>query len=424
MRPRQGVWLLTVALGLLTTLTWLAGRGDRFPVAAAQTASQTAARRPLVLDRAPVRMVSDPNPVFNGIAIDTARGEVFMTNDKESAAPSVVVYPTQFRPTDRVLEPRRRIAGPKTNMSLPCGVAISPQVQEMYTVSGDGQSLNVFPLRGAGDIAPARELDLPHASGGVYLDAKHDELFVTTEHSNRISAYRRAAQGDEDPLRYIQGPNTELADPHGIYVDAERNEVFVTNHGHWRKTEPGEAFALRGDGKFAQMRGSFSHAGPVEPLGPSSGRFLPPSVTVYSRTAQGDAAPLRVIQGSHTRLNLPLGITRDPVSGAIVVANTGDDSVLVFDINGNGDTPPRRVIQGPATELKGPTGVAIDAQHNELWVTSWDNHMTMVFPRTAQGNAAPLRYIRSAPKGALLATMGRLGAVEYDPKRKEILMPN
>jgi DNA-binding beta-propeller fold protein YncE len=369
-------------------------------------------------------MVSDPNPVFSGIAIDTERGEVFMTNDKESAEPSVVVYPTQFPPTDTIMEPRRRIAGPKTQMSLPCGVAISPQFQEMYTVTGDGQNLNVFPLDGNGNLSPSRELDLPHASGGVYLDAKNDELFVTTEHANKISAYRRAAQGDEDPRRYIQGPNTGLADPHGIYVDAERNEIFVTNHGHWRKTEPGEGFALNGDGKYAHMRGSFSHAGPVEPLGPSSGKFLPPSVTVYSRTAQGDVAPLRTIQGSRTRLNQPLGVIRDSVSGELVIANTGDNSVLFFDINASGDAPPLRVIQGAATNLKGPTGVAIDARHNELWVTSWDNHMTNVFPRTAKGNVAPVRYIRSAPKDAPLATMGRLGAVEYDPKRKEILMPN
>lgn len=369
-------------------------------------------------------MVTDPNPVFNGIALDTERGEVFITNDKESAEPSVVVYPTQFPPSDSVREPRRRIAGPKTDMSLPCGVAVSPQFQEMYTVTGDGQSLNVFPLQGNGNIEPSRALDLPHASGGVYLDVTHDELLVTTEHSNRISAYRRAARGGEDPLRFIQGPNTQLADPHGIFVDEPRDEIFVTNHGHWRKTEIGEAFALRGDGTFARMRGSFSHAGPVEPLGPSSGKFLPPSVTVYSRTARGDAPPLRTIQGSHTRLNQPLGIIRDPVTGDIVVANTGDDSVLFFAIDANGDAAPRRVIRGAATELNGPTGVAIDGGHKELWVTSWDNHMTLVFREAAEGNVKPLRYIRSAPKDAPLATMGRLGAVEYDPKRKEILMPN
>ena len=35
----------------------------------------------------------------------------------------------------------------------------------------------------------------------------------------------------EDAIRYIQGPKTQLADPHGIYVDAGRNEQeeFVDN---------------------------------------------------------------------------------------------------------------------------------------------------------------------------------------------------
>jgi DNA-binding beta-propeller fold protein YncE len=112
------------------------------------------------------------------------------------------------------------------------------------------------------------------------------------------------------------------------------------------------------------------------------------------------------------------------VSSQIVVANSGDDSVLFFDGNASGDAAPARVIQGPATNLTGPTGVSIDAKHNELWVTSWDNHSTNVYPKTAQGNVAPLRVIRSAPPGAPLATMGRLGSVAYDPKRKEILMPN
>jgi hypothetical protein len=74
--------------------------------------------------------------------------------------------------------------------------------------------------------------------------------------------------------------------------------------------------------------------------------------------------------------------------------------------------------------LKGPTGISVDAKRNELWVTSWDNHSTNVYPRTADGNVAPLRVIHSAPKDAPLATMGRLGSVGYDPKRKEILMPN
>src|SRR5438128_7286551 len=292
-----------------------------FATALAQEAGKTAGRTPIVLSTKPIRVVSDSAPVLSGIAIDMQRDEVFMTNDKESAGPSVMVYPTQFQPTDRLMEPRRRLAGPKTNLALPCGVAVSPEFQEMFAVSGDGQDINIFPLKAEGDSTPSREIHVPHASGGVSFDNKHDEIYITTEHANRISVYSRKADGDDDPLRIIQGPNTSLADPHGIYVDAERNEILVTNHGNWRKTRTGEAFALHGDSKFAFMRGSFSHSGPVEPLGPSSGKFMPPSIMVFSRTADGHAVPLRTIQGPRTRLNIAVGISRDPETSQIVVAN-------------------------------------------------------------------------------------------------------
>src|SRR3990167_8175889 len=158
------------------------------------------------------------------------------------------------------------------------------------------------------------------------------------------------------------------------------------------------------------MRGSQSHPGIVEPLVASTGKFLPPSVTIYPRTAHGDVAPLRTIQGSQTQMNLPLGVYRDPVSGQIVVANSGDDSVLFFDGNATGNVAPVRVLKGPATNFNGPTGVLVDPNHNELWVTSWEGHSTNVYPRTAQGNVAPIRVIRSAPKGTPLSTFGRPGA--------------
>lgn len=424
MRHRSYARFVIVLAGILLTAALWTGRNNWLGTAAAQEARKTPERTPIVLNTKPVRVVTDPTPVFSGIAIDTKRDEVFMSNDKESAEPSIMVYPSQFQPTDSVMEPRRRLSGPKTHLALPCGVAVSPEFGEMFSVSGDGQVINIFSMTAQGDQAPAREINVPHASGGVSFDPTHNEIYITTEHSNRISVYSRSANGDDDPLRIIQGPNTALADPHGIYVDAERNEVLITNHGNWRKTKTGEAFALTGDSKFAHMRGSYSHPGVVEPLGPSSGKFMPPSITIFSRTANGDAAPLRTIMGPHTRLNIAVGITRDPANGEIVVANSGDDAILFFDQNANGDVAPLRVLQGPATNLKGATGVAIDTKHNELWVTSWENHIAAVFPRNAQGNMAPLRIIRSAPNGAPLATMGRLGAVAYDPKRQEVLMPN
>ena len=136
-------------------------------------------------------------------------------------------------------------------------------------------------------------------------------------------------------------------------------------------------------------------------------------------------APLRTIQGPNTKLNWPLGIYLDPVNGQLVVANSGDNSILFFDKNANGDVAPARVIKGLATAIDGPSGVLADAKRNELWVTSWNTHIATVYPLNAQGNVVPIRVIRSAPQGTpATAGLGNPGAVAYDPKRKEILVPN
>jgi DNA-binding beta-propeller fold protein YncE len=147
-------------------------------------------------------------------------------------------------------------------------------------------------------------------------------------------------------------------------------------------------------------------------------------VTIYPRLAQGDVAPTRVIEGSKTRLNLPQGVFRDPSNGAIIVANSGDDSVLFFDKNASGDVAPVRQIKGTLTKLGGPTSVFIDPKRHELWVTSWESHITTVFSSNATGNVAPLRYIRSAPQGIAPASFGTPGTVVWDPIRKEVLVAN
>ncbi len=396
-----------------------------FRVLAQEEAQSSGEKRPLVFEKAPVRIIQDPYPTFNGIGMDVERGEVIMTDDNRA---SVLAYGSQFKPTDRPNEPRRIIEGPRTHLGNVCSLTISPEAKEIYTVDNDWKdNMVAYPLDADGEVAPLRELDVDHGAWGIFLDRKNDELVITTEHINKVSVYRRTAEGDEKPLRFIQGPNTGLADPHGILVDTENNEIFVANHGHWHKEETGESAGSL----FFGQRTWWTSADPQtrsaqsRPLGPSTGKFLLPSITVYSRMAEGDAAPLRTIQGSKTGLNWPNGIYPDPVSGQIVVANSGDDSILFFDRKANGNAAPVRVIQGPATGLDGPSGVFIDTKRHEVWVTNWNNHTATAYPRTAEGNVAPLRSIRSAPASAPRATgFGNPGDVVFDPTRNEILVPN
>jgi DNA-binding beta-propeller fold protein YncE len=373
-------------------------------------------RRPLVLDRAPVRAIQDPLPSFNGIALDADRREVFIADDNRA---NILVYDAEFPPTNKVVEPRRQIAGPGTHLGYICTLAVSPQDNEIFTVDNDWKdNMTVYPLTGNGELAPRRELNVNHGTWGIFLDQKHNELLLTVEHTNQIVVYRKTADEDEDPLRNIQGPQTGLADPHGIFVDTGSNELFVTNHGNWRKTEPGEGGTL-----FFGKRTRVRTVG-VRQLNPSTGRFLPPSITVFSREARGDVKPLRTIQGPHTLLNLPLGIYLDPAGGQLVVANAGDSSILFFDKNASGDAPPVRVIKGPATGIDGPSGVVVDSKRNELWVTNWNNHTATIYARNATGNAKPLRTLRSAPRGTPITGFGNPGGVVYDAKRKELLVPN
>jgi DNA-binding beta-propeller fold protein YncE len=367
-------------------------------------------RRPLILDRPPVRVIADDFPVFSGITMDEARGELIVTDDAQS---SIRTYRGQFESTNRITEPIRQIRGDKTKLGFVCAVAVSPENKELYAVTGDDEWASVFSTDTSGDIAPLRRFTTDHGSAGISLDRKNDELFITGEHLNKVSVFARAARGDGQERRYIQGPATGLADPHGIHVDSAGDEIFVTNHGNWRKTASGEKYAsvVLGTHEAAELR-------------PSTGRFLPPSVTVYSRTAKGDAAPIRVIQGARTGLNLPIGVFVDPVSRQIAVANSGDQSVLFFDLKANGDVAPVRMIKGALTSLNGPTGIFIDVTRNEIWVSNWDNHTATVYARSAAGNVRPLRTMRGAPPGILYAGFGNIGDVAFDPKRKEILVPN
>jgi DNA-binding beta-propeller fold protein YncE len=155
-----------------------------------------------------------------------------------------------------------------------------------------------------------------------------------------------------------------------------------------------------------------------------SGRFVLPSINVYRRTASGNTAPLQVIQGPKTQMNWPAGIVVDERRGELFVANDTGNSVLVFRADASGDVAPIRVIKGPDTEIDAPGGVFLDTKNNELWVSNYGNHSLNVYTRTADGNTAPLRRIRSGPLDSRALMIGNPGAVAYDTKREEILVPN
>jgi hypothetical protein len=96
----------------------------------------------------------------------------------------------------------------------------------------------------------------------------------------------------------------------------------------------------------------------------------------------------------------------------------------VFRAADQGDVAPIRVLKGPKTALQYPSSLFLDAKNDELWVSNYGNHSLTVYSPTADGDTPPRRMIRSGPLGNEALMIGNPGAVSYDTRREEILVPN
>ena len=92
----------------------------------------------------------------------------------------------------------------------------------------------VMPYDAQGNQAPKRILSVPHQAWGLAMSRTHDEIAVTVELQEAIVIYKREAGNVEAPMRVIRGPNTGLADPHGVFWDDRNNEIGVASHGNYR----------------------------------------------------------------------------------------------------------------------------------------------------------------------------------------------
>src|SRR5207249_11224134 len=82
-----------------------------------------------------------------------------------------------------------------------------------------------------------------------------------------------------------------------------------------------------------------------------------PSITVYARTASGNVAPLRTIQGTNTGLDHARPLFVDSGRHEIVVADgSPTDAILFFDQNANGNVGPLRVLRGRQNAPRNPHG--------------------------------------------------------------------
>ena len=144
---------------------------------------------------------------------------------------------------------------------------------------------------------------------GLSYDAIHDEIVTPSPFAQAILTFRGAADGEEAPIRIIQGPHTQiLGVTNMVGVDPDNNEILVPT--------------------------------------------LPGGILVFDREANGDVAPKRVLNGPDTQIRVSRDLTAESPGQAHVDAkrnllfvNTGG-KILIFDRMASGNTKPKAVISG------------------------------------------------------------------------------
>ena len=394
------VWLLSVIFALLILSSASVMRhGPDTGLISAQGRNDA---RPITLERAPLRTIKDPYPSFSAVAVNAEENMLVVTDENLF---QVLEYdrrdntPAQARLT----EPKRVISGTNTHAEMMCGVYIDPVTKEVYVLNNDTQDwLPVFSRDARGNATPSRYLAAPHGTFAIAVDESKQEMFLTVQHQNSVVVYRKQATGEEKPLRVIQGSETQLEDPHGIALDLKNNRMFVSNFGNAQVRQQGEGRGRSG----------------------TYGKFEQPSITVYPLDAKGNVKPLWSIEGPQTKLNWPSHIAIHEERQELFVANDADDSILVFRAGDKADVAPIRVIKGPNTGIKYPPSLTLDLKNAEIAVASMGTHSILFFPLTAAGNIKPSREIRSGPSNQVALNIGNPGAVGYDTKRDQILVPN
>ena len=224
-----------------------------------------------------------------------------------------------------------------------------PYAQAMLTFRGgaDGQEGPIRIIQGMKTGEIGSRLD---------VDPVHNEIFTYTD--NSIKVYPRDANGDVAPIRIIQGPDTQLRAVYSLAVDPVNDVLVVGLNSNWGSER---ATGERGE------RGS---------------------ILVFNRTDQGNVKPRAVIRGEKSGIVRINHMQVYPQRKLIIVAMPGiidkmeppDAFVGVWSYDDNGDVPPRwKIPIGPTTKLKKPFGVVLNPKNKEVIVSDMRNQGVLSF---------------------------------------------
>jgi hypothetical protein len=133
-----------------------------------------------------------------------------------------------------------------------------------------------------------------------------------------------------------------------------------------------------------------------------------PQIAVFARLADKNTQPVRKIEGQKTLLGRTMhGLTYDEIHDEFTVPQQFAQAILTFRGGANGEEAPIRVIQGSKTRLIAPDRVAVDAVNSEIYAP--EGNVILVYNRMDNGNVAPKRTIEGPNAGKAL------DAIAIDP---------
>ena len=318
----------------------------------------------------------------------------------------------------------------------------SPPVISMYVAEGGNNSITVTAITtGGGDEAPRSTIAGSKTGlsqpNGIALDAS-GRIYVANEDANAfgappsITVYGANPSAtdtlgnpsptlNEAPLATITGSNTGLAEPTGVALDAA-GRIYVSNAVGGAGNGSITVYAANPSGTLneapiATIYGIF--IGLNNPAGvalDASGKIYVannalagsggvPSITVYAANPSGTLveAPLATIAGGATGLTGADGLGLD-ASGKIYVA-VPNNSITVYAANPSGtlNEAPLATIIGSNTQLSEPFGVALDAS-GKIYVTN------TAYPSITFYSANPSGTLNETPLAEILGSDARLSS--------------
>ena len=237
----------------------------------------------------------------------------------------------------------------------------------------------------------------------VRHDPVKDELIVGNPFAAAILIFRGGANGQEAPVRVIQGPKTQLSSPQRMDIHPQRREIFVPSGGGilvFDLDTPGDQPPKRIiRGPRTQNPGQSVAVDPVNNLIAAPGRGQ--SILIFDLMANGDVPPLRVIRGPNTQIDRINQMAIHPQSRLVFVAMPGVQGLVepprvfigAWSLDDEGDVPPKFAISGEGTTMKKSFSVALDPLHNDVIVSDMRLNGVMTFnvPEVFEPVPAPTR---------------------------------